>query len=286
MSSLQILKSFCIKTNNQKIINYLLKSFENFPINNIYFISKKFKNFQNVIIHYRGSEVPTFCNILSDILSETIIIFYEPLIIRKFINNNYFYFEDYEKKLIEKSCFDYISLDEDHSLAYRKDEIWPSFYQYIINNKSIILDGFVNFRIPDYLITLDYVVDNCVNNYIIDKEYTEFINLLKLYIDSKEPQVNIVHLIYLNNESILLDESKQIIPADKSKINAKYLSDITFSSNDYALNSLLTLLPKKIVIHLIDNKDDEFINTLKSIFGKRISICKECSICNIYKYKF
>ncbi len=34
--------------------------------------------------------------------------------------------------------------------------------------------------------------------------------------------------------------------SNDSILNAKYLSDITFSSNDFALNSLLSLLPEKL----------------------------------------
>ena len=55
------------------------------------------------------------------------------------------------------------------------------------------------------------------------------------------------------------------------------------SSNDYILNTLLTLLPKNIFIHLIDNYKDEFINTLELIFEKRIHICTNCDICEFYK---
>ena len=65
-------------------------------------------------------------------------------------------------------------------------------------------------------------------------------------------------------------------------LNAKYISDISFSSNDYALNNLLTLLPQKIYIHLANSYEDEFINTLKLIFNDRIFICKDCDICRLY----
>ena len=64
--------------------------------------------------------------------------------------------------------------------------------------------------------------------------------------------------------------------------NARYLSDISFSSNDIALNTLLNLLPKKLKIHVI-NKEDEFINTLKLIFDNRVEICTDCNICKTYK---
>ena len=81
-----------------------------------------------------------------------------------------------------------------------------------------------------------------------------------------------------------LDEKKNIIHIDKSIANAKYLSDITFSSNDYCLNTLLNILPKKIHIHLLNNgKGTEFLDTLCAIFGKRIIICLDCNICNFYK---
>ena len=121
-----------------------------------------------------------------------------------------------------------------------------------------------------------------VNQYIIEKEYTEFINLLKIYVETTEAGANILHLIYTNGESILLDEEKNVIPLSEDILNAKYLSDITFSSNDYALNTLLSMLPKKLEIHIID-EEDEFINTLKLIFEDRIYICKECNICKTYK---
>ena len=64
---------------------------------------------------------------------------------------------------------------------------------------------------------------------------------------------------------------------------AKYLSDITFSSNDYILNSLLTLLPKRIYIHLVDSYIDEFINTLQLVFENRVKLCTDCNICQLYK---
>lgn len=276
------MKSFCIKTNNNLIIDYLLKNIETIPLENIYYINKHFKIFENVIIHYKGENIELFLNYLSQILSNAIINYYEQNLIKKIINYNYFYFDDFEKKLIENICYDTISNDENDDLKYRKEEINVSILNYIRENKTLILDGFVNFRVPQYIETLDYVVDFSVNKYIIEKEYTEFINLLKLYIDSKESTTNFVHLIYTNGESILLDDKKNVIPLSDDIFDAKYLSDISFSSNDYALNALLTLLPKKIEIHLI-GLEDEFINTLKLIFSTRISVCTDCNICRTYK---
>ena len=126
-------------------------------------------------------------------------------------------------------------------------------------------------------------IDSAVNQYLIEKEYNEFVSLLKLYINTEPCQIDYVHLIYKDNSPILLDQSKNIIKADSNILNAKYLSDISFSNSDIALNTLLNIVPKKIYIHLIDKEADEFITTLKLIFENRVIICTDCNICRIYK---
>lgn len=276
------MKSFCIKTNNIEIENYLLKNLELLDFEDIYYVSRKFKIYTNIIVHYLGDDTGEFISLLSNIISDCILLFFEPLLIRRSLNFNYFYFDDYEKKIIEQTCYSYIISDEDDTLKYRKDEIWPEVSDYILEHKFMVLDGFVNFRLGNYSNTIDEIVDYSVNKYIVDKEYAEFINLLKLYIDSKECECNIVHLIYTNGESTLLDNDRNVISLDENIFNAKYLSDISFSSNDYALNTLLSLLPKRIEIHIL-GFEDEFINTLKLIFGDRIFICRDCNICRTYR---
>lgn len=276
------MKSFCIKTNNKEIINYLLKNIEDSDFENIYFISRKFKNYENVIIHYIGTSTSLFISFISELLTNCIILFYEPNLLRKIINFDYFYFDVCEKNLISKICFDSILLDEESNFKYRKQEIEIALISYLMENKFMILDGFVAFRLHNYNDTLREIVDYSVNKYIVEKEYVEFINLLKIYINSKKCESNLVHLIYTNGESILLDEKRNVISIYDSIFDAKYLSDISFSSNDYALNALITLLPSKIEIHLI-GYEDEFINTLKLIFENRISICTDCNICKTYR---
>ncbi len=278
-----MLKSFCIKTNNKKIVNYLLTEFQNVKLEGIYISSLKFKVYNNFIIHYKGHNLDSFYKILSNILSSAILEFYEENIIEHLVNCNYFYFSDIEREHILDIINGYFTNNELSEVEIRRDSIRLSCTEYFSDNKSVILDGFVNFRLNEYIKILDYIVDLAVNKFIIDREYSEFIDLLKCYINSRECNFSLVHLIYKSQESTLLDEFKSVISVDESVFNSKYLSDISFSSNDYTLNTLLTLLPKKIYIHLIDNVEDEFINTLKLIFDNRIYICNDCSLCKIYR---
>ena len=61
-----------------------------------------------------------------------------------------------------------------------------------------------------------------------------------------------------------------------------YSVSLNPSDNDYILNSLLSLLPKRIILHSYDNSNDEFMDTLKMIFEKRLEFCSDCNICNLF----
>ena len=278
-----MLKSFCIKTNNNRIANYLLNKFDKVNLENVYISKLKFKLYNNFIVHYKGKNLDEFYNIFSYILSSAILKFYEKKIIKHIIDCNYFYFSNIEQRKIFDIACKYLSEGEIDEICIRKNTIIFSCLDYFSNYKSAILDGFVSFRLTNYIKIIDYVVDLSVNKFIIDREYTEFIDLLKCYINSKEFGSKIVHLIYQNGESTLLDEYKKTITINDNVLNSKFLSDITFSSNDYTLNALLTLLPEKIYIHMINGKADEFINTLKLIFDDRIYMCTDCTICKAYR---
>jgi putative sporulation protein YtxC len=275
------MKSFCIKSNNPHIIDYLLNEFSEINLETIYLSTSSFKIYENIIVHYIGDDIPAFCNSFCDILTTCITSFYEKKILRNIINYNYFYFNDIEKQKILESCLNLFN-DEDTSKE-KYNSIYNAIYSYILEHHSIVLNGFVNFRLYEYHNILDYATSLSVSNFLIEREYYEFIDLLQLYITSKQSKTDVVHLVYTNKESILLDEKKDIIPIDYELLDAKYLSDISFSTNDYCLNTLLNLLPNKLYIHLITGAEDEFITTLKLIFDTRVTICTDCDICRVYR---
>ena len=280
------MNSLCIKTNNSNTISYLLNEFKYSNLENIYFSENKFKNYRNVIIHYLGNDSFSFYSKVSSILSFLVIDELEEDFLKNILLQNYFYFNSQEREEIISCCFDIFADDFSNDFNRKFKILFDGFYDFIKNHKVLYLDGFIYFRLKTYFSILDEVVNTAVNHYLVEKEYNEFISLLKLYITSQKSECDIVHVVYYNSESILLDENKNIISPDKDIFKAKYLGDISFSANDYTLNSLLSLLPKKIFIHLIDNIADEFIQTLELVFENRINLCTDCNICEIYKNIF
>lgn len=277
------MKSLCIKTNDSNLLEYLLNELKNLDLDNVFFSSKIFKHYNNIIIHYKGNDTTKFFSEISSILCFLVIDHLEENFLNRIIYQNYFYFDKFERIKILENCFE-LNSENFFELFDKKFSILHScFLDFISANRNLVLSGFINFRLKDYIKILDSIVNESVNNFLIEKEYNEFISLLKLYINTQPINCKAVHIIYSSTNSILLDENKNIIDISSDIFKSKYLSDISFSSNDYILNSLLTLLPNKIFIHLIDNNLDEFVNTLQLVFENKVEICTDCSICAIYK---
>lgn len=277
------MNSLCIKTNNEEILKFLQNEFSEFNMLNVFFSRKQFKSYQNIIIHYIGIDKELFYTKLATILSYLVIEYYENDLIKNILYGNYFYFNNSEFNQILNLCTENLC-DDEFSLANREMLLFDIFYGYIINHHSIVLSGFVNFRLNDYRNLLTELVDFSVNEFIIEREYLEFISLLRIYINSQKPTTDIVHLVSLENDTFLLNDNMKPIEIDTNTLNAKYLSDVSFSNNDYILNTLLNLLPQKIHLHLASPLSNlDFINTLQLIFENRIEMCNDCNICNLYK---
>ena len=279
------MKSVCIKLVNQNTAKYLLEKLYDFKLDNTYFSYKKFKIYYNVIIHYKGKNIDFFIKELAETLTFIIIDLYEENIIKNLIKSEYFYFEPLERqKIVNITCENLYEAEEAiYKSEARFNMIFTNIYNYLKTNHSIILKGFLTFRLKNYFDALLEQVDKSVTKYIVEKEYAEFVSLLKTYVNSEKSLCTEVHLIYHNHIPILLDKSKKIIQLEDNLLNSKYLSDITFSSKDYALNTLLNLIPEKIYLHLANENSDEFINTIKLVFENRIAFCNDCEICKVYK---
>lgn len=277
------MNSLCIKTNDDSILKCLQNEFSEFNMLNVSFSCNEFKLYKNIIIHYTGIDTELFYTKLATILSYLVIDNFEEDIIKNILISNYFYFDNTELSNILDKCSENLC-DDEFSLSNRQISLFDAFYNYITTHHSIVLTGFINFRLYEYRNLLNNLVDFSVNEFIIEREYLEFISLVRLYVNSKPSNYGIVHIICFDFDTILLNENLEIIEINKNTLNAKYLSDVTFSDNDYILNTLLNLLPSKIFLHVSSlSSNSEFINTLKLIFEDRLEICSDCNICNLYK---
>lgn len=222
----------------------------------------------------------------SNALAEYIIFKYEEKLINKIINENYCYFNGNEKKSIAKHAIK-ITQNEDEKFIYkllsirRKNEIVRKLMEYFSNSSTLIIDGFVKFRLKGYLKELENVVDKAVDNYLVEREYSEFINLLKYFIESKQPMVDVVHVYPINGKySLTNSKGKEISDRSISELFIE-VEKGEINHDDLLISSLVTLAPEKIILHKVKNiRKKELLETIKCVFDKKIQVCTGCKCCN------
>lgn len=209
-------------------------------------------------------------NALCHLLAERILSDYQPELMRKIVNKRYFYFTDAEKTEILLA-----------SENYQKNDVWRKMLEqqlerFLQTNRFLHLEGFVNFRMREYLCELEYATDQAAEDYLIGREYQEFINML---IDLTDIQPSLTKLVHLKKgdtgEYVICDE--QYRPVVLQEFASE---DHRMSREDRLLSRLIMLSPEKIVIHRkykIENK--ELINTILNVFGEKVTYCDDCPYC-------
>lgn len=223
---------------------------------------------------------------ISNALADYIIEEYEEKLLLRIINSNYCYFNSIEKKEILRLALLIINNDDKNFLnslyqIRRRNIIIRKLVDYFQSSDKVILDGFVNFRLKDYIKDLEEIVDKAVDDFLTEREYKEFIRLLRYFVDIQEPKFNVIHVLAgYSNKYILLDENKREITDECLQ---EFMNDIPegeINYDDLLVSSLITMAPKKVIVHGAKNfRNKELLETIKNVFWGKAIICTECELC-------
>ncbi|AUG59042.1 putative sporulation protein YtxC [Acetivibrio saccincola] len=223
---------------------------------------------------------------ISSALADYIIKEYEEKLIYRIINNNYCYFNSLEKKEIFRIAVSTIKNSEKSFLnslfqIRRRNIIIRKLLDYYQGANDLILDGFVNFRLKEYIKDLEEIVDKAVDDFLMEREYREFIRLLRYFVDIQEPKFNTIHVIAgYDDKYILLDENKREITNECIQEFMNDISSEEIKYDDLLVSSLITMAPRKIMIHGAKNfKNKELLETIKNVFWEKTFICAGCELC-------
>ena len=159
------MKSICIKSVSEEKIEFLIKMLDKLPIN-IYLSNYRFKTFENLIINYLEKEyIEEFYDTVITVIKKTIEFFYEEQFIKKILNKNYFYLSSLEREYILEISKKVLELP-DEKIGYKNDILKKSIKEYLKDNKKILIEGFVNFRIKEYKELLERIVEVSVFSYL------------------------------------------------------------------------------------------------------------------------
>lgn len=145
---------------------------------------------------------------------------------------------------------------------------------YILNDDYINIEGFVKFRMKEFNNYISTIVDLAWEEYFIQKDQEEFINVLKYFVNIQQEKLDLLRIhIKEDNSFILYDKNGNEIDSINDEDIMNMIIKENLNYEDFLMSNLLTLCPSKIEIidSLNNNSSKEIIEIIKSIFGDKVT---------------
>lgn len=219
---------------------------------------------------------------LTNALSDAILNEYEIAIAGEIIKKEYGYFTCYERKIIINHYENNIKEDKNGLLRRKiKSFVFKNLMSYIKFNAYVDLEGFIQFRLNEFRKEIENKIDRAIGDYLMEKEYNEFIKLLKYFVDIQDAKIDEINIFMdMDGKYSLYDDKGMFIDDEYLEEIAKEMTDKDVGYDDVLISSLITLAPKKIILHPSYNMmNKEIVNTISKVFCNKIKICQGCKNC-------
>lgn len=179
-----------------------------------------------------------------------------------------------------KKCHDSESLNMLMNYG-RKNRIAHRLFTHLEESFKLVVEGFINFCMRDYLTEVKFSVEVAREELRNEKEYSDFVNLLRYFVDSQIPRMHEVNLMIGDNGVFYLwdGEGTEI---EENYMNY-YLEDVLLDEidlDDVLISILITIAPRRIILHNIGKlPQSEPVEMIRSVFKEKIIECRGCERC-------
>lgn len=219
---------------------------------------------------------------LANALAETILVHWEKEHVRQIVQKRDNLSEENLQRIVNRTL-EYLDRGQGQLHEYRINRKTSLVIQILtcLNQSAYFdLEGFLVFRAQEYKSDVHKAVEYALEECIIEKEYMEFIRLLKHFVDNQKPQLECLHvLMTAQGKFDLLNEQGD-------KITQQFLEDYQLDHlhelgyEDLLVSSLIAVAPRQIILHIRYAGYKDALQTIRSVFGERVTDCRGCSLCN------
>lgn len=227
-----------------------------------------------------------FKNYVADVLSDLIMCKWQKNMLGDIIRENYYYFGEEERRTIFQHALRYLEdyeTGETNSIIKirKKRRVLSKLREFLSSYNQIVVEGFIRFRLKEYIKELEEAADKAVDDFLMDREYKEFIQLLKYFVDIQDSRTDVVNVVMKPNGSFMLYDGQNRV------INSSYLEGFIFDLIDSEINyedllisALITIAPREINFHAGKAESPpNTLETIRCIFSNRVVLCKGCQLC-------
>jgi putative sporulation protein YtxC len=162
----------------------------------------------------------------------------------------------------------------------RKGRVLKLILDYLGSQQELNLDGFITFRLRDYRDQLNDAVGRAVDDFLMEKEYLEFVNLLRQFVEAQEPKLKLVHAVVQPKGAFKLIDDRGAVVTNENLAESFVDIDSEVNTEDLFVSALITLAPERVVLHCPTELDRiESLETIRAVFEDRLTTCRGCHLC-------
>jgi putative sporulation protein YtxC len=204
---------------------------------------------------------------------------------------------DLLQHIIEKE-YDYYTADEVAFLAdrgiqflrnhprdgkeiLRNQELEACIADYLIHNRTFLVEGFVRFRLREFEKDRYRAIEQAIDEYLMDQEYREFIQLIRYFLDMQTSCLPLIHLLYGQKGVLFIDSDGNPIREFEWQSYSLGNWEHELHFDDLVISSLIQLAPLKVRVHSKQGvRLPLIVDTVFDIFENRAQLCPGCTLCH------
>ncbi|MBE7063628.1 MAG: hypothetical protein E7390_07605 [Ruminococcaceae bacterium] len=166
------------------------------------------------------------------------------------------------------------------SPAKRAHYIENRLYSFLEESEVLSLEGFLNFRLKEYKELLKNAALTAVDVYLAEREYDEFITLLRYFVNTQPAGEPVLHVVTEENGRFrLLNRAGEDVRALCEEA-ARTGDAAGLTEEDILLSTLITVAPRTITFHRAQwLQNVQLLETVMKVFPGRVHICENCPLC-------
>ena len=217
---------------------------------------------------------------MSNVLYKIVIKEYKSREMFHYITENYFFLKQDEIIEVEEKIMNILLLEsftESENYVYymnKVNAIIEKIKEFLEENSEININGFIRFRMKELKSNIEMVIDKVIENYMVEKEYKEFVKLLKYFVDIQESKIEEINIFINEGGKYLIKNSagKDIFNEFMKEI-ADTKIDTESKMEDIIISGLITNAPRKVKIYGKENCiNKEFLETIINVFEDRVEL--------------
>ncbi|MGE5578479.1 MAG: sporulation protein YtxC [Bacillota bacterium] len=214
-------------------------------------------------------------------LSHVVIDEYERVLVQRLIDENYAYLSSGDREALRRKVT--LRLNGKQSgrrigLAERnrrKSRVWAKLAEYLEKENELVLEGFITFRLKDYLEDLFDTVEKTAEDYLTEREYQEFLRLLRYFMARQKDAATEVNVVRRGDSYSVLDHNMEPVSGEVGTFLKNPPGGFALGVDDLIVSAVVTLAPQRMVWHG-PHDNSPCYDLLKDLLEDRMAHCPGC----------